>query len=235
VEAMRHGLLPRTLHVDEPTPQVDWDEGAVALLTEERAWPRPEGRPRRAGVSSFGVSGTNAHVILEQGPEPETAPRPESPDGTVPWVISGKSPEALRWQASRLLAALTDETPADIGFSLATTRAHLPHRAVAVGDTRAGLLDALSAVAEGRSTGGVVEGVAGEPGRIAFVFPGQGSQWQGMALELLDSSPVFAARMAECGEALSVFTDWSLDDALNGRVDVERVDVVQPLLFAVMV
>ncbi|WP_407842433.1 SDR family NAD(P)-dependent oxidoreductase [Streptomyces albidoflavus] len=235
VEAMRHGVLPKTLHVDEPTPQVDWDEGAVTLLTEEQAWPRPEGRPRRAGVSSFGVSGTNAHVILEQGPDPEPAPRPESPDGTVPWVISGKSPEALRWQASRLLAALTDETPADIGFSLATTRAHLPHRAVAVGDTRAGLLDALSAVAEGRSAAGVVEGVAGEPGRIAFVFPGQGSQWQGMALELLDSSPVFAARMAECGEALSAFTDWSLDDALNGRVDVERVDVVQPLLFAVMV
>ncbi|WP_239655866.1 ketoacyl-synthetase C-terminal extension domain-containing protein, partial [Streptomyces sp. M10] len=209
VEAMRHGVLPKTLHVDEPTPQVDWSEGEVRLLTEERNWPEPGHRPRRAGVSSFGISGTNAHVILEQGPRPEPAGTP-APDGLpVQWPLSARSPEALRAQASRLLAALTDETPADVGFSLATTRAHLPHRAVIVGYTRAGLLDALSAVAEGRSAAGVVEGVAGEPGRIAFVFPGQGSQWQGMALELLDSSPVFAARMAECGEALSAFTDWS--------------------------
>ncbi|WP_408909407.1 type I polyketide synthase, partial [Streptomyces sp. T7(2022)] len=209
VEAMRHGVLPKTLHVDEPTPQVDWSEGEVRLLTEERNWPEPGHRPRRAGVSSFGISGTNAHVILEQGPRPEPAGTP-APDGLpVQWPLSARSPEALRAQASRLLAALTDEAPADVGFSLATTRAHLPHRAVIVGDTRAGLLDALSAVAEGRSAAGVVEGVAGEPGRIAFVFPGQGSQWQGMALELLDSSPVFAARMAECGEALSAFTDWS--------------------------
>ncbi|WP_437099876.1 SDR family NAD(P)-dependent oxidoreductase [Streptomyces sp. enrichment culture] len=241
VEAMRHGELPRTLHVDEPTAQVDWNEGAVELLTEERAWPRPEDRPRRAGVSSFGVSGTNAHVILEQGPEPETAPRPkpvtssDATDGTVPWTVSGRSAEALRWQAARLLGALTDEPVADVGFSLATTRAHLPHRAVVVGASREALLDGLSAVAEGRGAAGVVEGVAGEPGRVAFVFPGQGSQWQGMAVELLDSSPVFAARMAECGEALSAFTDWSLEDALHGRVDVGRVDVVQPLLFAVMV
>ncbi|MEU3491855.1 type I polyketide synthase, partial [Streptomyces massasporeus] len=250
VEAMRHGVLPRTLHVDEPTPHVDWDEGAVELLTEEREWPRPEDRPRRAGVSSFGVSGTNAHVILEQAPEQrsegdevtevteptqlraEAAPAPDP----VPWVVSGKSVEALRAQAARLLTELPGEPSlTDVGFSLASTRAHLPHRAVVVGDTRAGLLDALSAVAEGRGAAGVVGGVAGEPGRVAFVFPGQGSQWQGMAVELLGCSPVFAARMAECGEALSAFTDWSLDDALHGRVDVGRVDVVQPLLFAVMV
>ncbi|MGW9287220.1 type I polyketide synthase [Streptomyces albidoflavus] len=243
VEAMRHGELPRTLHVDEPTPQVDWDEGAVALLTEERAWPRPEGRPRRAGVSSFGVSGTNAHVILEQGPEPETAPdaRPEESTDTeahvVPWVVSGKSAEALRAQAGRLATAVGALSPADVGFSLATTRSSLEHRAVVLGASRETLVAGLASLAEGRGGTGVVEGVAGEPGRIAFVFPGQGSQWQGMALELLDSSPVFAARMAECGEALSAFTDWSLDDALHGRggVDVERVDVVQPLLFAVMV
>ncbi|MEW1605700.1 beta-ketoacyl synthase N-terminal-like domain-containing protein, partial [Streptomyces sp. NPDC093808] len=161
VEAMRHGVLPRTLHVDEPTPHVDWDEGAVELLTEERAWPRPEDRPRRAGVSSFGVSGTNAHVILEQAPEQrsegdevtevteptqlraEAAPAPDP----VPWVVSGKSVEALRAQAARLLGALTDEPVADVGFSLASTRAHLPHRAVVVGASREALLDGLSAVA----------------------------------------------------------------------------------------
>ncbi|MGW9362235.1 acyltransferase domain-containing protein, partial [Streptomyces diastaticus] len=194
-------------------------------------------RPRRAGVSSFGVSGTNAHVILEEAPiRPASQDTADSPaPAVVPWVLAGGSAAALRAQAARLLGAVAELPPADVGFSLATTRTALDHRAVVVGASREALLEGLSAVAEGRSTGGVVEGVAGEPGRIAFVFPGQGSQWQGMALELLDSSPVFAARMAECGEALSVFTDWSLDDALNGRVDVERVDVVQPLLFAVMV
>ncbi|MBV1952950.1 type I polyketide synthase, partial [Streptomyces sp. BV333] len=241
VEAMRHGVLPKTLHVDEPSPQVDWTAGAVSLLTEDTAWHRDTGRPRRAGVSSFGMSGTNAHVILEEAPEPEAETPATASDsaapGTVPWVLSGRTEAALRAQAARLLTAVTDSaaSPADLAFSLATTRARLAHRAVVVGASREALVEGLSAVAEGRSAAGVVEGVAGEPGRIAFVFPGQGSQWQGMALELLDSSPVFAARMAECGEALSAFTDWSLDDALHGRVDAERVDVVQPLLFAVMV
>ncbi|MGW9598704.1 type I polyketide synthase [Streptomyces albidoflavus] len=237
VEALRHGVLPQTLHADEPTAHVDWSAGAVRLLTEPRTWPGTADRPRRAGVSSFGMSGTNAHVVLEQAPRPEpAADQPAAPTpGVVPWVLSGKSPEALRAQATRLLTALPDEPATDIGHSLATTRTAWEHRAVVVGASREALVEGLSAVAEGRSAAGVVEGVAGEPGRIAFVFPGQGSQWQGMALELLDSSPVFAARMAECGEALSAYTDWSLDDALYGRVDVERVDVVQPLLFAVMV
>ncbi|MBL0781644.1 acyltransferase domain-containing protein, partial [Streptomyces albidoflavus] len=192
---------------------------------------------RRAGISSFGVSGTNAHLILEQSPSAAPAhvlPAAVDP-AALPWLLSGRSAQALRAQAARLLAALPDAPSADVGFSLATTRTALEHRAVVVGASRDELVEGLSAVAEGRSAAGVVEGVAGEPGRIAFVFPGQGSQWQGMALELLDSSPAFAARMAECGEALSPFTDWSLDDALHGRVDVERVDVVQPLLFAVMV
>ncbi|MFF9757778.1 SDR family NAD(P)-dependent oxidoreductase [Streptomyces sp. NPDC014344] len=228
--------------MDEPTPHVDWTAGGVSLLTEPRDWPQTDA-PRRAGVSSFGVSGTNAHIIIEEAPELRT--EPEASDagtaapapGTVPWVLSGRTEAALRAQAARLLTAVAEDlaSPADVGFSLASTRAHLPHRAVVVGGTREALLDGLSAVAEGRGAAGVVEGVAGEPGRVAFVFPGQGSQWQGMAVELLGSPPVFAARMAECGEALSAFTDWSLDDALHGRVDTERVDVVQPLLFAVMV
>ncbi|MGW9257003.1 type I polyketide synthase, partial [Streptomyces albidoflavus] len=235
VLALRHGLLPKTLHVDEPTPHVDWTAGAVRLLTEPVAWPRTE-RPLRAGVSSFGISGTNAHVVLEQAPEPEPLPAEPSP-GPLPWALSGRTEAALRAQAAHLREAVAGLAPHHVGLSLGTTRTAWEHRAVVVGASREALLEGLSAVAEGRSAAGVVEGVAVEPGRVAFVFPGQGSQWQGMALELLDSSPVFAARMAECGEALSAFTDWSLDDALHGRggVDVERVDVVQPLLFAVMV
>ncbi|WP_331750339.1 type I polyketide synthase [Streptomyces albidoflavus] len=239
VEAMRHGLLPRTLHVDEPTPHVDWTAGAVTLLTDEQEWSGDGRRPRRAGVSSFGVSGTNAHVILEEAPiRPASQDTADSPaPAVVPWVLAGGSAAALRAQAARLLGAVAELPPADVGFSLATTRTALDHRAVVVGASREALVAGLSAVAEGQGAAGVVEGVAGDTGRVAFVFPGQGSQWQGMALELLGSSPVFAARMAECGEALSAFTDWSLDDALHGRggVDVERVDVVQPLLFAVMV
>ncbi|MFG2098934.1 type I polyketide synthase, partial [Streptomyces sp. NPDC048612] len=243
VEAMRRGVLPKTLHVDEPSAQVDWSAGAVKLLMEARDWPEAEGRLRRAGVSSFGVSGTNAHVVLEQAPEVAAAAEsvePVEPVGgvpvvPVPWVVSGKSAAALRGQAARLAASLTDESSADVGFSLATSRAALEHRAVVVGGSRDELVAGLEAVAEGRSATGVVEGVASDAGRVAFVFPGQGSQWQGMALELMESSPVFAARMAECGEALAAFTDWSLEDALHNRVDAERVDVVQPLLFAVMV
>ncbi|MFG2091952.1 type I polyketide synthase, partial [Streptomyces sp. NPDC048612] len=239
VLAMRHGILPPTLHADEPTPHVDWSAGAVELLTEARDWPEAEGRLRRAGVSSFGMSGTNVHVVLEQAPEPaaEATETGESASGgvPVPWAVSGRSAAALRAQAAKLIATVTDESPADVGFSLVTSRAALEHRAVVVGAGSAELLEGLSAVAEGRSATGVVEGVASDAGRVVFVFPGQGSQWQGMALELMESSPVFAARMAECGEALAAFTDWSFEDALHGRVDVERVDVVQPLLFAVMV
>ncbi|MFG2098948.1 type I polyketide synthase, partial [Streptomyces sp. NPDC048612] len=236
VEAMRHGSLPKSLHADEPTPHVDWSVGAVELLTEQRDWPATD-EPRRAGVSSFGVSGTNAHVILEQAPAPVRSASEPVGGVLVPWVVSGRSAEALRGQAARLAAAVSvaDESPADVGFSLATSRAQLEHRAVVVGASRDELVVGLEAVAEGRGVAGVVEGVASDAGRVVFVFPGQGSQWQGMALELMESSPVFAARMAECGEALAAFTDWSLEDALHNRVDAERVDVVQPLLFAVMV
>ncbi|MFG2098949.1 type I polyketide synthase, partial [Streptomyces sp. NPDC048612] len=185
VEAMRHGLLPKTLHVDEPTPHVDWTEGNVRLLTEARAWPDAEGRLRRAGVSSFGMSGTNAHVVLEQAPEVAAAAGSVEPvelvgGVPVPWVLSGRSAAALRGQAARLAAAVSvaDESPADVGFSLATSRAALEQRAVVVGASRDELVVGLEAVAEGRGAAGVVEGVASDAGRVVFVFPGQGSQWQ---------------------------------------------------------
>ncbi|WP_455711316.1 type I polyketide synthase [Streptomyces goshikiensis] len=236
VLAMQHGVLPQSLHIDEPSPHVDWAAGTVELLTEQTAWPERT-HPRRAGVSSFGFSGTNAHVIVEQAPEAEAA-EPEAGSGmpVVPWVLSGKSAGALRGQAERLsgwLAVTPDVDPLDVGWSLASTRAGLDHRAVVFGDHQAGVAAVASAgLAAGVVTGSVVGG------KTAFVFPGQGSQWVGMAAELLGSSPVFAARVDECAKALEPFTDWSLVDVLRGvegAPSLDRVDVVQPALFAVMV
>ncbi|MEU9001830.1 type I polyketide synthase, partial [Streptomyces sp. NPDC048551] len=243
VMSLHHGVLPRTLHVDEPTPHVDWSAGTVELLTDARAWPEVE-RPRRAGVSSFGVSGTNAHVILEQAPEPAAPARePEAPVTVlpaVPWPLSGKTGAALRAQAARLAAEtglLTGggSAPVDVGLSLATTRAAMEHRAVVLGPL---FTDSLTALAEGREAPGTVRGhvpaTAADTGPV-FVFPGQGSQWVGMAVELLDSSPVFAARIAECEKALAPYVDWSLTEVLRSEAPLEGVDVVQPVLFAVMV
>ncbi|HEV2779515.1 MAG TPA: beta-ketoacyl synthase N-terminal-like domain-containing protein, partial [Actinophytocola sp.] len=246
VQAMRHGMLPRTLHVDEPTPKVDWSAGAVSLLTEAREWPDTGGRPRRAGVSSFGMSGTNAHVIIEEVPaaEPtgEEQPAPV-PDGAVPWVISARSPEALRGQATRLLefvSARPDICAADVGFSLATTRAQLDHRAVVTAGDRDALLAGLAALAAAEPAAGVVTGVATGtgPGKIAWVFPGQGGQWPGMAAGLLETSPVFARALEECVAALESHVDWPVWPVLRsepGAVSLDRVDVVQPVLWAVMV
>ncbi|MFC3586093.1 SDR family NAD(P)-dependent oxidoreductase, partial [Streptantibioticus rubrisoli] len=186
VLALRHAVLPRTLHADQPTPEVDWSAGAVSLLTERVAWPEM-GRPRRAGVSSFGVSGTNAHVILEQAPaEDEVALDEGALSGPVPWVVSGRSEAALRGQAARLVS-FVDSSPGlglvDVGFSLATTRAALGHRAVVVGGERDELRRGLAALAAGRSAADVVVDRSGE-GRLAFLFSGQGSQRVGMGREL---------------------------------------------------
>ncbi|MGW3431298.1 SDR family NAD(P)-dependent oxidoreductase [Streptomyces melanosporofaciens] len=250
VMAMRHGVLPKTLHVDAPSSHVDWSEGQVELLTEARAWPET-GEPRRVGVSSFGVSGTNAHVILEQAPEAETeAETAEEPAdggvagvaGPVAWVVSGKTDTALRVQAGRLrefVAERPELGAADVALSLATTRFAFEQRAVVTGTSRAELLERLEAVAEGAKLPGVVWGKDAEtPGRSVFVFPGQGAQWVGMAVGLLESSPVFAEGIGECESALSAHVDWSLTDVLRGAEGApgfDRVDVVQPVLFAVMV
>ncbi|MGW2332243.1 type I polyketide synthase, partial [Streptomyces sp. NPDC001700] len=237
VMAMRHGVLPQTLHVDEPTPHVDWTTGAVELLTERTDWPETD-RPRRAGVSAFGVSGTNAHVVVEQAPE-EPSPKTERAElPAVPWLLSGHGETALRAQAERLRSFIetsdTDLLPTDVGWSLATTRATLTHRAVVIGTNRDELLSGLDAVANGETTPGVARGTT-TPGDVVFVFPGQGSQWTGMAHELLATSPVFAERMRECAAALDPFVDWSLLDILDDEEALLRVDVVQPALWAVMV
>ncbi|MEU7791018.1 type I polyketide synthase [Amycolatopsis sp. NPDC049159] len=225
VQAMRQGLLPKSLHIDAPSSQVDWSAGEVRLLTEATPWPET-GQPRRIGVSSFGVSGTNAHVILEQSPEEPSHPE-RVPSGPVPWVLSAGSPEALRAQASALLEH--DGDPADVGYSLVKSRALLSHRAVVTAE------GGLAALAAGEPSPAVVTGEATARGKVALVFPGQGSQWAGMALELAASAPVFAARLDECAVALESFVDWSLREVLDDADALGRVDVVQPALWAVMV
>ncbi|WP_406330721.1 acyltransferase domain-containing protein [Streptomyces sp. NBC_00203] len=245
VQALRYGVLPKSLHIDAPSPHIDWTAGSVELLTEARAWPET-GRPRRAGVSSFGMSGTNAHVVLEQAPaeEPAAEDTPaERPAGTlVPWTLSARTDAALRGQAERLLAHLDrhpDAEPAAVARSLAAGRAHLEHRAVLIAADREEFALRLKELALGEPAPGVVRNVVtGDRSGPVFVFPGQGSQWQGMAVELLDADPVFGARMAECERALSVHVDWSLGAVLRGEPGApgfDRVDVVQPVLFAVMV
>jgi len=238
VEGMRHGWVPRTLFADEPSPRIDWASGAVSLSTEGKPWPESD-RPRRSAVSSFGISGTNAHVVLEQG---ETADAPATPaDGTVTWVLSGRSEEALKAAAARLydrVSADPSVSVADIGLSL-TGRSEFEFRAAIVGTERADLLAGVDAVRSGRVAPNVVTGrAAADRERAAFVFPGQGSQWVGMAAELLETSAVFRERMHECATALSSVVDWSPLALLRGEATeppLDRVDVVQPLLFAVMV
>ncbi|RSN71061.1 type I polyketide synthase [Actinomadura sp. WAC 06369] len=241
VQALRHGELPATLHVDEPTTQVDWSSGAVRVLTESRAWPR-DGRPRRAAVSSFGASGTNAHLIIEEAPAEEPSGAADAPDtGVVPLVVSAGSAGALAGQAGRLAAFLDGSagTPlAAVAGTLLSSRATLARRAVAVAGTREEAVAALGAAARGENAPGLVTGTVDVPGRLAWVFPGQGSQWVGMGRELLDDSPVFAKRVAECAAALERWVDWSLTDVLRGDTEpgfLDRVDVLQPASFAVMV
>ncbi|MEV7250596.1 SDR family NAD(P)-dependent oxidoreductase, partial [Streptomyces cyaneofuscatus] len=238
VHALRHAHLPRTLHAENPTSHIDWDTGTLELLTEPRDWPEND-RPRRAAVSSFGFSGTNAHVILEQAPavEEEAVSAPDGPPLPVPLVLSGRDGQALADQARLLLDRLAEGTDpvADIAYSLVTTRSTLDHRAVVTGTEPAELKEALTALAEGGTAPNLVRGVRRTESRSAFVFPGQGSQWEGMAAELLDNSTVFAAKLAECADALAPFTDWDLVETLRTGAPLERVEVVQPALWAVMV
>src|SRR6204780_1989919 len=239
VAAIRHGVVPATLHVDAPSSHVDWSAGAVELVTGAVRWP-VTGEPRRAGVSSFGISGTNAHVILEQPPA-ESGPGRARHDSTagdsagaagdsaaaagdglvagtapvVPWVVSARSAAGLRAQAKRL-AEFTNAGGdalglADVGWSLAVTRSAMAQRAVVTGTSRDELLAGLEAVAAGEPAAGVVTGAAeGGGAKVVFVFPGQGSQWPAMAAGLVESSPVFAARLGEWGGGLGPGTGGPL-------------------------
>ncbi|MFH8342561.1 type I polyketide synthase [Streptomyces sp. AM6-12] len=225
VQAMRHGVLPRTLHADEPTPRVDWSPGRVALLTRAVEWPATD-RPRRAGVSSFGISGTNAHVVLEEPPRDEGAGAAVSPvaghpaGAAVAFPVSARNAPALREQARRLydhVAAAPDTALVDLGHSLATTRTAFEHRAVVVARDRAELLGSLRALAEGDRHPGVHRGTSRQAARIAVLFTGQGSQRVGMGSELYASReayPVFARALDECCALLDPLLPAPLRDVL---------------------
>ncbi|MER6168354.1 SDR family NAD(P)-dependent oxidoreductase [Streptomyces violaceorubidus] len=238
VMALRHGTLPRTLHARTPSSKVAWSTGAVELLTESRPWPET-GRPRRAAVSSFGISGTNAHVILEQAPaDPARRLGTDAAACPPPLLLSATSARALRSQAAALLSHLRRSPGvefADVGHTLARARASFDHRAVVLGGDQDSVRAGLAALASGRAAPRLIEGRAQTGTRCVFVFPGQGAQWAGMARELLAWSPAFSARLRECAAALAPYTDWSLLDVIGDGGPLDRVDVVQPALWAVMV
>ncbi|MET9890342.1 SDR family NAD(P)-dependent oxidoreductase [Streptomyces sp. NPDC006465] len=276
VLSLGHERLPASLHAENPTEHVDWADGGLRVHSGSEAWPRRGDRVRRAGVSAFGISGTNAHVVLEESPEdltrpaampapmlmsaptppparrtrtgPTSAPTPTTArhPGTgepVLFPLSARTLPALRGQASRLLDALAAQPrPAlpDVAATLTHHRTHFEHRAVVRAGDHDELLAALRGLAEGRADPDLVVGPQQTlpPGKLAFVFPGQGAQWSGMARELLDRSPVFADELDRCDAALRPFTVWSVAAVLRGdggAPSLERVDVVQPVLFAVMV
>ncbi|MEV2243858.1 type I polyketide synthase [Streptomyces sp. NPDC049970] len=238
--AMGHGLLPKSLHVGRPSSHVDWSAGAVELLSEARGWPRGE-RPRRAGVSSFGISGTNAHVILEEAPAEEA----KSPSGTpganglhlpvVPWALSAQSAVGTAAQARRLLTVAQDVDAANVGLSLTTTRSPLEHRVVVLGPDASELRRQLGALADGQPTQETLAGVA-RPGLTGFVFSGQGGQRVGMGVELASAFPVFAAALDEVCARFDGLLDRPLREVLSGDADALRnTGWAQPAIFAVEV
>src|SRR5690606_14964215 len=211
VLALEHGVVPATLHVDEPTSPADWSRGHVRLAAHAGDWPEL-GRPRRGGVSSFGISGTNAHVILEQAPEnaPSDTPGNVEHDWPVPVVLSARSEAGLTAVAEQVKATLPGTPLVDVAYSLAASRADLERRAVVVAADRDELVSAPL------STDAVAEG------KTAWLFPGQGSQRLGMGRELAQTFPVFAQAMEE---ALAGFGDDEIGEVIWS--DPERVDQTQ--------
>ncbi|MFF4085174.1 SDR family NAD(P)-dependent oxidoreductase [Streptomyces sp. NPDC001777] len=240
--ALQHGVLPMTLHAEEPSPLIDWEDSGLALLQDARPWERADDRVRRAGVSSFGLSGTNAHVIVEEPPATGTTEQADVPGGSFPVVVSGRDEAALREQAGRWASWLSgreDIRLADVAATAARHRTHFASRAAVTVPTLDRAVEALRALADGIPDPDLVQGRAVERTRTVFVFPGQGTDWEGMGRDLLDQSPAFREAVNACDAALRPHTGWSVLDRLRGEdrgsLPFERLDVVQPVLFAMYV
>ncbi|WP_437309427.1 SDR family NAD(P)-dependent oxidoreductase [Sorangium sp. So ce388] len=237
--ALEHEKIPRHLHLRTVNPRIALDGTPFVIPTTEVAWPRGA-HPRRAGVSSFGLSGTNAHVVVEEAPAPDEAAR-DARRATYLVPLSAKSPAAVAEAAGRLaehLRARPEASLHDLAYSAGARRTHHDHRAAVVGGTPQELAELLSALAAGGGGAGAFASEAAPGRKVVFVFPGQGGQWVGMGRELLEREPVFAEAIGECERALSRHVEWSLSEVLRGegeKAELTEVDVVQPAIFAMQV
>ncbi|WP_078973657.1 type I polyketide synthase [Streptomyces sp. MMG1533] len=236
VQSLRHETLPRTLHAGTPSRHVDWDDSGLHLLQEQTPWPSSAERPRRAGVSAFGISGTNAHVIVEEAPSVEAEATTAQPaPGERLFVLSGRTDAAVRQQAARLAAHLTEDTTLpDVAHTLARHRSHFERRAALVAGDRDQLRAGLDALADGRSP--IPPNREEHPGKVAFVFSGHGGQWPGMGGQLRAESEVFRDELTRIDEAVGRHVGWSVLDVLRDPQDTTRLDrteILQPVLFAV--
>ncbi|MFE3590616.1 amino acid adenylation domain-containing protein [Streptomyces niveus] len=252
VLALQHGTLPRTLHAEEPSPHVDWDENRLSLLSSPVDWPRTD-RPRRVGVSSFGVSGTNAHLVLEEAPAPsDVTTGATEADGDepaaaqadrLPLLLSGRDPEALRAQAADWadwLVQHPDQPLPALARVAAVHRTHHPARASVLTATAAEAAEGLRALAADQEDERIVTGTARPRGKVVFVFPGHGSQWRLMGARLMAESTAFRAAVAECDAALRPWTGWSVAELLSGedenaQTPFARLDILQPALFTMAI
>lgn len=246
VESMRHGVVPPTLHSNQPNPFVDWSSAGLQLVTEAQPWPQHNG-PRRAGVSAFGISGVNVHVIVEEAPQQAVAVSEARADSVaaeapiVPWVLTAKTAAALPMQGARLAAHLDENSgfdSADIALSLAATRTQFKHRAVIVGCTDDELVDGLRSLATGAASAAVVRGVAEGPTKTAVMFPGEGAQSVGMGQQLYARFPHYANAFDEVCAIFDELLGTSLRDVVFAEAGSEAVELLdqpayaQPALFA---
>ncbi len=236
--SLERRVIPASLHCDTPTPEVAWNDLGVAIPRDAMAWPEVP-RPI-ASVSSFGIGGTNAHVVLAAAPS-DVALETDEPSGEYLLPLSARSPETLRELAERYAAHLSRPDPAaiqDVCFTAAVRRTQHDHRLAVVGRDRRELAAGLDALLRSESAPGVRPArPAGRAPRVAFVFPGQGSQWVGMGLGLAAAEPAFRRALERCDAAIATHAGWSLLEELGAgeRSRLDRIDVVQPALFAIQV
>lgn len=242
VLSLEQRKLPPSLHFQTPNPAIPWDRLPIKIQDRLEDWPEHEG-PAIAGVSAFGIAGTNAHVVLQEAPAPLIPPQPDVLTGKNEIVflpLSARTPEALVALSERMHDFLGHTTIdlQDIFYTASARRAHHEHRLAVLSNDKDRLTDALAAFHNGETIPSVVTGQAAEPRKVAFVFPGQGSQWLGMGCQLLQTQPVFREAIQRCEQALRPFVDWSLTERLQAdeaHARLNEIDVIQPILFAIEV